>query len=141
MRIVTIVPGLVACACALACASALAQTSAAMPQALGARTVAAATAEPKGHLDSAGEGRRMFLKLNCYSCHGSFAGGAIGPNIVGASRDAVEFNVMNGNAGGMPSFKKYVDETDITNLANYLESIGTQDEPKFFDWWIKNPKK
>lgn len=140
MRIVTIVPGLAAATFALACAQAPAQTSQAAPHALGAGTVAAAEAM-KGALDSAGEGRRLFLKLNCYGCHGAFAGGAIGPNIVGASHGEVAFNVLNGNDAGMPSFKKYVNDTDIDNITNYLASIGTNDEPKFFDWWKKNPRK
>jgi mono/diheme cytochrome c family protein len=139
MRIVTIVPGAIALACLLACVPALAQTSGA-PRALAPATTAAAQAM-KSALDSAGEGRRLFLKLNCYGCHGSFAGGAIGPNIVHATHGEVQFNVLNGNDGGMPSFSKYVDDTDIDNLTNYLASIGTQDEPKFFDWWKKNPKK
>jgi mono/diheme cytochrome c family protein len=140
MRIVTIVPGAVAFAFALAGAPALAQTSDTAPHALGAGTAAAAQAM-KGDLDAAGEGRRVFLKLNCYGCHGPFAGGAIGPNIVGAPRSEVEFNVLNGNQGGMPSFKKYVDEMDIDNLTAYLASIGTADEPTWFDWWKKNPKR
>jgi mono/diheme cytochrome c family protein len=92
-------------------------------------------------LPSAGEGRRTFLKLNCYGCHGAFAGGSIGPGLAGVPRSIVEFNVLNGNAGGMPSFADYVDETDITNLANYFATIGTSGEPTFFDWWKKVPKK
>jgi mono/diheme cytochrome c family protein len=84
-------------------------------------------------------GRRMFLALNCYGCHGMAAAGAIGPDIVGAPRSAVEFNVMNGNEGGMPSFAAYVTETDITNLTSYLDSIGTADEPTFVEWWKKKP--
>ena len=140
MRIATIIPGAIAFACALACNPAGAAPSDAAPGAPSPQTVAALQAmQPL--LDSAGEGRRLFLKLNCYGCHGMFAGGAIGPNIVGASHLAVQTNVLNGNSGGMPSFQKYVDATDIDNLTNYLASIGTVDEPKFMDWWKKNPKK
>jgi mono/diheme cytochrome c family protein len=106
---------------------------------------AAAPAPAAGHappmLDPIEKGRRLFLKLNCYSCHGAFAGGGIGPGLAGATRDEVEFNVLNGNAGGMPSFAQFVDENNITNLALYLESIGTDKEPKFFDWWKKDPQK
>jgi mono/diheme cytochrome c family protein len=107
--------------------------------ALSPATASALAAMPT--LNSAGEGRRVFLKLNCYGCHGAFAGGGIGPNIVGASRGEVEFNVLNGNAGGMPSFAAYVDDTDITNIANYLEGIGTSQSPTFMDWWKAFPKK
>ncbi|HEX4510201.1 MAG TPA: cytochrome c [Burkholderiaceae bacterium] len=140
MRIANIVPGALALACLIASAQAIAQAPVSGAPRLAPAT-AAALRGMQPDLDSPGEGRRLFLKLNCYSCHGMFAGGAIGPNIVGASQGEVEFNVMNGNEGGMPSFAKYVDETDITNLTNYLASIGTSDEPKFMDWWKKNPKK
>ena len=92
-------------------------------------------------LPSAGEGRRTYLKLNCYGCHGNFAGGGIGPGLAGVSRGEVEFNVMNGNAGGMPSFADYVTETDIDNLTNYFAGVGTGNEWVFMDWWKKFPKK
>ena len=92
-------------------------------------------------IDSANEGRRLYLALNCYGCHGTFAAGAIGPSIVGAPRFAVEFNVMNGNEGGMPSFAAYVGESDISNLTAYLHSIGTDHEPTFMDWWKLHPHK
>jgi mono/diheme cytochrome c family protein len=129
-------------AVALACLLGSVAAGAAPVSDMGKATVAtAAPLHASPMLNPAGEGRRQFLKLNCYSCHGAFAGGGIGPSIVGATRDEVEFNVLNGNAGGMPSFAQYVNETDITNLALYLESIGTNQEPKFFDWWKKDPKK
>jgi len=92
-------------------------------------------------LPSAGEGRRQFLKLNCYSCHGNFAGGGIGPGLAGVSRGEVAFNVLNGNDGGMPSFAGYVDDTDIDNLTNYFAGVGTGNEWVFMDWWKKFPKK
>jgi mono/diheme cytochrome c family protein len=111
------------------------------PEGLSPATAAAIARLQAATQGSPDAGRRLFLALNCYSCHGLAAGGAIGPNIVGASRDAVEFNVLNGNAGGMPSFALYVTETDITHITNYLDSIGTPDEPTFVDWWRKNPTK
>ena len=142
MRPRFLAPAAFALAGALACQAAGAGTSQpSEPATLAPRTAAHVAALMQPPLDSPGEGRRMFLKLNCYSCHGIFAGGAIGPNIVGAPFEEVQSNVLNGNGGGMPSFAKYVNDTDILNLANYLESIGTEGEPKFMDWWKKNPKK
>jgi mono/diheme cytochrome c family protein len=132
-------PLAVALACILGSTAAGAAPAAGAADAAAAAPAAAAQVPPP--LGPAGQGRRQFLALNCYSCHGTFAGGGIGPNIVGATRDEVEFNVMNGNAGGMPSFAGLVTERDITNLALYLESIGTKQEPKFMDWWKKDPKK
>ncbi len=92
-------------------------------------------------LSPAGEGRRAYLKLNCYSCHGMFATGAMGPNIVHAEKGDVSEAVMQGQEGGMPSYKAYATTTDVNNLTAYLASIGTASEPVFMDWWKKNPPK
>jgi mono/diheme cytochrome c family protein len=88
-----------------------------------------------------GEGRRLFLKLNCYGCHGMYASGGMGPSIVHAERGDVREAVMQGEDGGMPSFHQYVGDKDIRRLAAYLKSIGTDKEPVFKDWWIDIPPK
>jgi mono/diheme cytochrome c family protein len=128
---------IVPCTCAsllLACAAARAADAPA-PVPPGLAPFAAPT------LDPAGEGRRLYLKLNCYGCHSMFATGSMGPNIVHAEHGDVQEAVMQGQGGGMPSFRNYVDATDIDNLTAYLHSIGTAGEPKFMDWWKKNPTK
>ncbi len=109
------------------------------------RTAAAAAAATQTDattlLDSAGEGRRRFLGLNCYGCHGMFAAGGAAPSIVGAPRVVVEAAVLNGRGGGMRSFRGIVSQGDITKLADYLQSIGTPNEPMFVDWWKRVPPK
>jgi mono/diheme cytochrome c family protein len=95
----------------------------------------------KGPLNHVGEGRRTFLALNCYGCHGMYAGGAIAPNIVGAEQHDVNEAVMQGREGGMPSFRNYVKTRDIKNLTAYLQSIGGKKEPMFKDWWVDVPPK
>ena len=92
-------------------------------------------------LNAAGEGRRLFLKLNCYGCHGMYASGGMGPNIARAERGDVAEAVLRGEDHGMPSYRVYVSPRDIDNLAAYLASIGSADEPKFKDWWLKIPPK
>lgn len=99
-----------------------------------------AAASPQA-LSPAEEGRRSYLKLNCYGCHGMFAAGAMGPSIIGAERGDVSEAVLQGKGEGMPSFRDYVTSTDITNLTRYLDSIGTPAEPVFMDWWKKVPPK
>ena len=133
-------------AVAFACAFGILSTDAAYAadgptHGLAPATAAQVTALMPPTLPSAGEGRRQFLKLNCYGCHGPFAEGSIGPPLAGVSRSEVAFNVMNGNEGGMPSFADYVDDTDIDNLTNYFAGIGTNNEWRFMDWWKKIPKK
>jgi mono/diheme cytochrome c family protein len=101
-------------------------------------TQPAASGQP---LNPAGEGRRLFLKLNCYSCHGMGAAGAMGPNIVHAEKGDLNEVLRGGEDGGMPSYRQYVNSRDVDNLAAYLKSIGTQNEPTFNDWWVKIPPK
>jgi mono/diheme cytochrome c family protein len=111
------------------------------------RAATAATAAPAQQadattlLDSAGEGRRRFLGLNCYGCHGMFAAGGAAPSIIGAPRVVVESAVLNGRDAGMRSFRGIVSQGDISKLADYLQSIGSPNEPMFVDWWKKQPPK
>ncbi|WP_085315581.1 c-type cytochrome [Derxia lacustris] len=102
---------------------------------------AAAQSAQRAKLSQAGEGRRAYLKLNCYSCHGMGATGGMGPNIVHAERGDVAEALLKGEDGGMRSYRGYVTATDITNIALYLRSIGTVNEPKFNDWWVAVPTK
>ena len=92
-------------------------------------------------LSPAGEGRRAYLKFNCYGCHGMRAGGGMGPNIVRADRDDVSEAVREGKDEGMPSYRRILTTTDINNLAAYLRSIGRANQPKFNDWWVPVPPK
>ena len=135
MRIALFLPAaaLLAASCAGAADDAVATHT------LPASTVAALQALPT--LNAAGEGRRLFLQLNCYGCHGMFAAGGMGPNIVHAEKGDVQEVLMQGSEEGMPSFRSYVNSTDIANIEAYLQSIGSAKEPTFMDWWKKNPKK
>lgn len=97
-------------------------------------------------LDSAGEGRRAWLKYNCYGCHGMRAGGGMGPRLAGESEDVLEA-VLKGEDGGMRSYKNIVNTTEINNLMAYLRTIKdpnqppAKSEPVFMHWWEANPSK
>ena len=106
---------------------------------LGMLAVGAVSAQTA--LNAAGEGRRAFLQYNCYSCHGMYAAGGMGPNIVHAERGDIMEAVMKGESGGMPSFRRQLTSADVANLAAYLRSIGTPSEPTFMDWWVPVPPK
>lgn len=82
-------------------------------------------------------GRYTWLKLNCYGCHGDNAAGGMGPNIQHTEKGDVASAMLHGDAreGGMRSFAKYATATDAANVATYLKSIGTANEPKWLDWW------
>lgn len=92
-------------------------------------------------LSSAGEGRRLYLKLNCYSCHGDRGAGGMGPKVAHAEYGDVSEKVLQGAGEGMVSYRAYVNTQDVKNIAAYLASIGKPEEPKFRDWWVAIPPK
>lgn len=86
----------------------------------------------------AAEGRRAYMRLNCYSCHGNSAhGGAMGPSLVGKANEADV--VYEGDGHGMPGFQDNLCPNDVAYLAAYLDSLGTDSEPKFTHWWERGP--
>jgi len=91
--------------------------------------------------DMAVEGRRAYMRMNCYSCHGASGhGGGMGPSLIGAADDTSEA-VLNGEGGGMPSFKNNLCTNDVANLTAYLQLLGTGTEPTFVNWWETNPSR
>ena len=82
------------------------------------------------------EGRKIFLRDNCYSCHGVRAGGGRCPSLREdpPNESDVEDAVEEGRTNGMPPFPNLT-ERDIENLAAYFESLGTRNEPTFTHWW------
>jgi mono/diheme cytochrome c family protein len=81
-------------------------------------------------------GRKIFLRDNCYSCHGARAQGGMCPSLredppnESDVRDVVE----EGTETGMPPFPNLTDQ-DIEDLAAYFETLGTANEPTFTHWW------
>lgn len=93
-------------------------------------------------LDKAGEGRRLYLKYNCYGCHGMRGAGAMGPRLIGeAEFSDVREKVLFGSDEGMPSYGRFMTATDIANLAAYLGTLGRKNEPVFTHWWEKVPSR
>ncbi|MDO9316549.1 MAG: cytochrome c [Burkholderiaceae bacterium] len=92
-------------------------------------------------LSAAGEGRRLYLKLNCYGCHGDRGAGGMGPKVAHAEYGDVSEKVLQGAGEGMISYRAYVNTQDVKNIAAYLASIGKPEEPRFKDWWVAIPPK
>ena len=86
------------------------------------------------------EGRRIFVRENCYSCHGGFAGGAMCPSLREDRPDEsdVRHAVEEGTENGMPRFP-HLRERDIVNLCSYFQSLRTRREPTFLHWWEPVP--
>lgn len=92
-------------------------------------------------LDAAGEGRRLYLRLNCYGCHGMSGQGGMA-RAIGGRGLSVFFvtNAINNGLYGMPVYRGQLSPTDINNVVAYLNSIGAPSEPTFNRWWQANPK-
>jgi mono/diheme cytochrome c family protein len=108
----------------------------------GGLTVAAA-GESSAVADDDGnpiEGRRIFVRENCYSCHGGFAGGGFCPSLREDPPDEsdVEDVIEEGTENGMPPFP-HLNEEDIENLAAYFQTLRTRREPTFTHWWEPIP--
>lgn len=80
------------------------------------------------------EGRRAFMRMNCYSCHGMNGHGAgMGPSLVGKA-NSVDV-VYEGDGHGMPGFKNNLCPNDVNNMRAYLQLLGTNTAPTFTHWW------
>ena len=86
------------------------------------------------------EGRRIFLRENCYGCHGGRAGGGMCPSLREdrPDEDDVRRVVRNGTPSGMPRFPELTEE-DIRNLAAYFDTLRSDEEPVFTHWWEPVP--
>jgi len=97
-------------------------------------------------LDGVNEGRRAWLKYNCYSCHGMYAGGGMARRLAGGEGEDVSEAVLQGHENGMPSYGKVgITATDIANLQTYLSGVnptqgaGQIGFPRFMRWWELTP--
>ncbi len=92
-------------------------------------------------LDSASEGRRAYLRLNCQSCHGDSGLGGMGPKIIGQN-NVGERVTIGSSSRGMPAFKDYICGNDIKNMNTYLYNLEHgPTPPSFKHWWEANPSQ
>jgi mono/diheme cytochrome c family protein len=105
-----------------------------------AATVAAAQSGSGSGDGNEIEGRRIFMRENCYVCHGGFAGGGMCPTLREDPPDQsdVEKVVEEGTENGMPPFP-HLTEEDIENLCAYFQTLRTRREPTFTHWWEPIP--
>jgi cytochrome c oxidase cbb3-type subunit III len=81
------------------------------------------------------EGRKLFLRYNCYGCHGGRAGGGMGPSlrdpdwIYGNSEAHIFSSIVYGRAHGMPAWGTKVPENQVWQLVSYIKSLRTPLEP------------
>jgi mono/diheme cytochrome c family protein len=87
----------------------------------------------------AAQGRVLFLKNNCYGCHGGLAGGGMGPSLrdtawkYGGTDSAIYRSIYSGRPMGMPTtWGKTLTPNEIRALVVYIQSLRSTAEPKEF---------
>jgi mono/diheme cytochrome c family protein len=103
---------------------------------VGASTVAVAH-------DSNGDpinGRKVFLKANCYICHGGRGGGGMCPSLR-EDRPDDEDVVRDGTSSGMPAFRGILTDREIGDVIAYIQTLRTAQEPTFTHWWETVPSR
>lgn len=84
------------------------------------------------------QGRELFIRFNCYGCHGGLAGGAMGPSLrdttwkYGGTDSAIFSTIHDGRPGGMPTWGGTLSKDQIATLIVYIRSLRTSAEPTFF---------
>jgi mono/diheme cytochrome c family protein len=84
------------------------------------------------------QGRELFIRFNCYGCHGGLAGGAMGPSLrdttwkFGGTDSAIFSSIHDGRPAGMPIWGATLSKDQIATLIVYIRSLRTSAEPTFF---------
>jgi cytochrome c oxidase cbb3-type subunit 3 len=82
------------------------------------------------------EGRQLFVRFNCYGCHGGRAGGGMGPSLrdvdwlYGDSEGQLFSTIAEGRAHGMPAWAPRLTNEQIWKLVTYIKSLRTANEPQ-----------
>src|SRR6266853_1180098 len=87
-------------------------------------------AQTNGHAD---EGKRLFMKHNCYYCHGtSRQGGRDGARIAQTALNLQgQMRYVRRQTGGMPAFtEKILSDRELTDIYAYLKSLPGAKAPK-----------
>ena len=68
------------------------------------------------------QGRELFIRFNCYGCHGGLAGGAMGPSLrdttwkFGGTDSAIFSSIHDGRPAGMPTWGSMLSKDQISTL-------------------------
>jgi cytochrome c oxidase cbb3-type subunit 3 len=88
-----------------------------------------------GNAEGLARGRRHFTAYNCAGCHGDHGGGGMGPSLrdaawlYGGSDVSIADSIRAGRAYGMPAWGRMLTDDQIWELAAYIKSLRTPDEP------------
>jgi mono/diheme cytochrome c family protein len=83
-------------------------------------------------------GRKAFLKANCYICHGGRGGGGMCPSLREDRPDDKNV-VRDGTGSGMPAFEDILTDREIEDAMAYIQTLRTSREATFTHWWEAVP--
>ncbi len=89
-----------------------------------------------GDEEKIAEGRKLFLRWNCYSCHGVRGGGGMGRPMndeqwmYGGDDAGVFASTWGGTPGGMPAYSERMSEDETWKVIAYVRSFYTGDPAK-----------
>lgn len=81
------------------------------------------------------QGRQLFNQYNCSGCHGTHAGGGMGPSLrdtlwlYGSTDESIFASIAEGRQHGMPSWGSKLPRDQIWMLVSYIKSLRTPYEP------------
>lgn len=74
-------------------------------------------------------GKKLVETASCLNCHMiKKVGGAVGPDLTNIGGKGIAFydNILHNPPGIMPNFGKTLPQTDLTNIATFLDGLGTK---------------
>ncbi len=84
----------------------------------------------QGDPSAIAEGHKLFLSMNCASCHGYGAKGGMGPNLTdsywryGGTPERIYESIFDGRPQGMPEWGVTLPRRSIWQLVSYVQSLG-----------------
>lgn len=78
--------------------------------------------------DQIAAGRQLYLAMNCVGCH-AHGGGGMGPALIddkwiyGGEIENIAASIREGRPAGMPSFRGFLPEEQIWQIAAYVRSL------------------
>jgi cytochrome c551 len=85
-------------------------------------------------------GRKVYLKANCYGCHGGRGGGGMGKSLR-EERESEAEAILDGTGSGMPAYRGILTSAEISDVGAYIRSLRTAAEPTFTHWWEAVPSQ
>lgn len=82
-----------------------------------------------GNPEKIAAGKALWFKMNCYGCHGTMAGGGMGPNLTdaewryGGDDTSVFTTIKFGRPGGMPAWGGKLSDDEILTVMTYIRSL------------------